>query len=281
MSKDYYSILGVKRDADEDEIKKAYRRLAAKHHPDRGGSKEEFQRIEEAYRILSDPQQRHRHDAGGGHPFGAEFHTGNPGDFPGGSPFGFQFNFGGATPFDDLFNGIFRGGAPGGPRAAGVFRTTVHVTLEQVYSGGKQPLRFQTSSGSYNVSIDIPRGVGEGMQLRYDNLLPDGPLIVEFRTHQHLKFQRHGNDIHTNTRISVLELITGTNIDFTGLDGRTLSVVVPPGTQPTAALKINGAGLPQINTPHCGDAYLNLKPYTPDNISQELIEAILKHTGKV
>lgn len=277
MSKDYYSILGVKRDADEDEIKKAYRRLAAKHHPDRGGSKEEFQRIEEAYRVLSDPQQRHKHDAGG-NPFGAEF----PGGFPGGSPFGFQFNFGGGSPFDDLFGGIFRGGAgaPGGPRGPGVFRTTVHVTLEQVYTGGTQPLRFQTATGSHNVSIDIPRGVGEGMQLRYENLIPDGPLIVEFRTHQHLKFQRHGNDIHTNTRISVLELITGTNVEFTGLDGRTLSVAVPPGTQPTAALKISGAGLPQINTQHRGDAYLNLKPYTPENVSRELVEAILKHTGR-
>jgi len=269
MNKDYYSILGVSRDADEDEIKKAYRRLAAKHHPDRGGSKEEFQRIEEAYRILSDPVQRQQHDQPqGGNPFG--------GGFPG----GFHFNFGPGG-FDDLFGQMFRGhpGAHPGGRTSQVYRTTVFVTLEQVYTGGSQPLRFQTHSGSHAVKIDIPRGVQDGMQLRYDNLIPDGSLIVEFRTHQHLKFERHGNDLHLNQKISVLDLIVGTTVEFTGLDGKTLSVKIPPKTQPTAALKIGGAGLPIINSPLYGDAYINIKAFVPDDISPTIVSAIQQSKG--
>lgn len=269
MNKDYYSILGINRDATEDEIKKAYRKLAAKHHPDRGGSKEEFQRIEEAYRILSDPIQRQQADhSGGGNPFG-----GNP--FGG----GFQFNFGGGG-FEDIFNQVFKTG-PHGSRSAQIFRTTVFVTLEQVYSGGSQPLRLQTHTGVHAVKIDIPRGVQDGMQLRYDNLIPDAGLIVEFRTHPHLQFTRHGNDLHTNQRVSVLDLIIGTTIEFTGLNGKTLSVTIPPKTQPTAALKIGGAGLPVINTPLYGDAYINIKAFVPDKIDDAVISAIQQSKGSM
>jgi len=268
MNKDYYSILGVSRDADEDEIKKAYRKLAAKHHPDRGGSKEEFQRIEEAYRILSDPVQRQQHDhQPHGNPFG--------GGFPGG-PGGFHFNFG--ADIGDIFGQMFGGRHPG-HRQAQIFRTTVFVTLEQVFSGGSQPLRFQTGSGAHAVKIDIPRGVADGMQLRYSNLIPDGELIVEFRTHQHLRFERHGNDLHCNQRISVLDLLVGTTIEFIGLDGKKLEVRIPPKTQPSAALKIGGAGLPAMNSSLHGDAYVNLKAFVPDDIDPSIISAIQQSKG--
>lgn len=269
MNKDYYSVLGVSRDATEDEIKRAYRKLAAKHHPDRGGSKEEFQRIEEAYRILSDPAERQRYTNGGGNPFGSDFNSGFP---------GFHFNFGGGgSPFEDIFSGIFRNHQN---RGAHVFRTTVFVSLEQVYAGGTQPLRMQTPTGTHHVKVEIPRGVGDGMQLRFENLIPDGPLIVEFRTHPHLKFQRVGNDLHTTARVSVLDLVVGTTIEHLGLDGKTLEVTIPPFTQPSAAIRIRGGGMPIMNSNEWGDGYINIKAYTPDNVPVTVIEAIKSSRSK-
>lgn len=264
MIKDHYSTLGVSKNASIDEIKRAYRKLASKHHPDRGGSKEEFQRIEEAYRILSDPQQRQQYD----NPQPQFQH-----DFSG-------FNFGTQDDImNELFGQFFRQQRSSGAQRTQqpTYRTVVFLTLEQIYSGQPQEIRMQTSSGMHNAKLDIPRGIGDGTQLRYDKLIPDGPLIVEFRSHPHLKFQRVGNDLHCNQKISILDLIVGTTIEWTGIDGKILMVKVPPKTQPNMTLKIAGAGMPIANTSYYGDAYLLLKPFVPDYIHDDIINAINTH----
>ena len=171
---DHYQTLGIAKTATPDEIKKAYRKLASKHHPDKGGDTSTFQQIEEAYRILSDPQQRQQYD--------------NPSpfqDFGQGAPGGFSFHTGGGG-FDDMFAQFFRQTQQQQRPQQQLFRTTINVTLEQVYNGGEQVLRLQTHNNIHHVKVDIPKGVHDGSQLRIDNVIDGASLLVDFRINKHL-----------------------------------------------------------------------------------------------
>ncbi len=209
---DHYQTLGVAKNATPDEIKKSYRRLASKHHPDKGGDTATFQKIEEAYRILSDPQQRQQYD--------------NP--MPQGNPFagfqqapgGFNFNFNGDI--NDLFGQMFQQHHQRHPNQPHAYRTSISISLEQSYSGGSQPLKLQTPNGLHAVNIEIPKGVTDGGQMRYDNLIPNASLIVEFRVAPHLKFDRKGVDLYCNQQVSVLDLIVGSSFEFKTISGKTL-----------------------------------------------------------
>lgn len=251
---DYYRVLGVNRDATPDEIKKAYRRAAAQHHPDRGGDTAQFQAVEEAYRVLSDPQQRAQHD--------------NPHQAAG----GFHFNFGG-NPFDinDIFAQAF-GGFPGQQRRQqpAQYRTQIWVTLEQVYNGGEHHIQLSNSRDMYR--INIPVGVEEGQQMRYDQLIPGAVLIVEFRMHPHPVYQRRGADLYSSASINVLELLVGTTATVRTIAGRELTVTVPAGTKPGAHLRLAGHGL--VTNNRSGDHYLLIEAHLPDTISEQLQTAI-------
>jgi DnaJ-class molecular chaperone len=270
---DYYKTLGVAKTATPDEIKKAYRKLASQHHPDKGGDTAMFQKIEEAYRILSDPQQRQQYD--NPNPFGQHpFNNQGPG-FPG----GFHFNFNGAD-LNDIFSQMFNHHQQRHPNSPHTYRTAVSITLEQSYIGGSMPLKLQTNTQMYTVSIDIPKGVSDGGQLRYDNLIPNASLIVEFRVQPHLKFERKGVDLYCNQQISVLDLIVGTTFEFTTISGKTLEVRVPPKTQPHKQLKIAGEGMPINGSTLYGDQIILIKPFVPDNISDEITQSILRSKSK-
>jgi curved DNA-binding protein len=260
---DYYKTLGIDRNASAEDIKKAYRRLASKNHPDKGGSTEEFQRLQAAYDALSDPVKRQQHD--------------NP--QPQGSPAGFHFNFGGgAGGLNDIFNEMFRHaqGHPGRPQQQ-MYRTTIFITLEQVFTGGEQPLRFQTNTTSHTISITIPKGIQDGAQMRCENVLDGAGLIVEFRIHPHLKFDRRGQDLVCICPVSVLDLVTGTKFEFLSMSGATLEVTIPPMTQPHMQLKIGGQGLPIPNTNQYGDQIIVIKPVLPPVIHPEVIDVLMRH----
>ena len=145
---DYYNTLGVAKNATPDDIKKAYRKLASQHHPDKGGATATFQKIEEAYRILSDPQKRHQYDnpthGFGGFNNGADIFTD-----------GMNMN--------DIFSHIFgaRHANPFGPRNQQVFKTQISVTLEDIYLGTSHVLKVQTPVGQKVINIDIPKGLKE------------------------------------------------------------------------------------------------------------------------
>ena len=274
---DYYNTLGVAKTATPDEIKKAYRKLASQHHPDKGGDTATFQKIEEAYRTLSDPQKRQQYD--NPNPFFGQNQDGSFRQAGQGFPGGFNFNFNGVD-INDIFSQMFNQHQQRHPNTPHTYRTVVHITLEQSYFGGSMPLKLQTNTQTYAVNIDIPKSVTDGGQLRYDNLIPNAGLIVEFRVQPHLKFERKGMDLYCTHQISVLDLIVGTTFEFTTISGKTLEVRVPPKTQPHMQLKIAGEGMPIHGSTLFGDQIILLKPFVPDNIDDEITQTILRSKSK-
>lgn len=267
---DYYQTLGVSKQATPDEIKKAYRKLASQHHPDKGGDTAMFQKIEEAYRILSDPQKRKEHD-NPSNPFNFQ-------DFGSEFPGGFHFNVNG---FEDFFGQMFNQRQPQNPHRQQVYRTAINVTLEQAYFGGEHHMQLQTPNGNKMVKIEIPKGVHNGNQVKLNDIIDGAALIVEFRVYKHLKFDRVGNDLVSNYSISVLDLIVGSTFEFTTLGGTTLEVKVKPKTQPNTQLKIAGKGMPIIGASSMhGDQIILLKPYIPDNIDSTIIDSIVQARNK-
>jgi DnaJ-class molecular chaperone len=261
---DYYSTLGVGKNANADEIKQAYRRLAGKHHPDKGGDTATFQKIEEAYRILSDPQQRQQYDN--------PINQGNPFQgFPGG---GFQFNMNGFN-MDEIFGQMFRQQHNNPFNQQNTYRTTYWISLEHVYNGGEEVLKLQTPTGAHMVKVNIPKGIQDGGQVRYEKVIDSSDLIVEYRIHPHLKYERRINDLYSNHPISVLDLIVGSTFEFVTISGKKLEVTVQPNTQPYMHLKLNNQGLPIQGTNIFGDQIILLKPFIPDNIDSRITDSIL------
>ena len=262
---DYYQILGVERTASPDDIKRAYRRLAAKHHPDRGGSTEEFQRIEEAYRNLSDPDLRAQHDNPN------PFHGQQGGGFNG-FPGSFSFSFGG-NPFEDIFQQFNRQ-----QRQQRVYTVSLWVTLEQVARGGEQEVQFNTQQGLKTFKIQIPQGVDDGGQVRYPNLMPDGDLQIEFRVHRHAVFERRGLDLYMTADVSIWDSILGTTIRVPTIDGDTIEIVVPPRTKPGTTLRATNRGL-QVNGRR-GHQMILTTATIPDTISDTLLELLEQERSK-
>lgn len=261
---DHYNTLGVPRDADHDTIKKAYRKLAMQHHPDKGGDPNEFQKISEAYDTLSDVDKRFQYD--------------NPQSqgFPGGFSFhaqGFDVN--------DIFSQIFGQQSFHQRRhQKQVFRTQLVVNLIDVYDDSSHVMQINTQQGPKVVNITIPKGIQSGEQIRYDNIIDDASLIIQFIIRDELKFDRSGDDLYSTIPISVLDLIIGTKIEFITLGGKKLEVSIKPFTQPSDHIRIQGHGMPIRDSGFYGDQLLLLKPYVPDNISQDIIDSIIRNQSK-
>jgi len=268
---DYYKILGIDRNASPDEIKKAYRKMASMHHPDKGGDTAMFQQIEQAYRTLSDPEAKAQYD---NPPSNMNWHHQGPGGF----------SFGAGPDINTIFEHIFgqRGGNPFAQQRNNrqVFRTQIVVSLEDAYNGATHMMKIQTPVEQKIVNIDIPKGVQTGSQIRYDNLIDNASLVLEYKISPHLKFERRDNDLYCNHKISVLDLIVGTKFNFISLSGKEFEVNVTPKTQPYMQLKIPGQGMPIQNTNHFGDQIILLKPYIPDTIDDEITQSILRSKSK-
>lgn len=251
---DHYSTLGVPRNATPEQIKKAYRKLAMEHHPDRGGDSSTFQNISVAYDILSDPTKKAQYDTPAQQ---------NP--FQGFSVNGFNLN--------DLFGQHF--GQPNQHHRNNQqsFRTRVTVTLMDAYTCSDQVLKLNTPQGLKVINVKIPMGTQTGDQVKYDNVIANASLIVEFVILPDLKFDRRDDDLYSNLPVSVLDLITGTKIQVTTISGKTLEVTIKSKTQPYMQLKIPGEGMLTRNG-QFGDQILLLKPYIPDIIDDDIIEVI-------
>ena len=231
-----------------------------------------FQKIEEAYRILSDPEKRQQYD--------------NP------APSFNGFNFGGhggpnmftgdVNP-EDIFAHIFgqRAGNPFAQRAQRqVFRTTVTVSLQDVYKGSSQILKLQTPTGQKVINIDVPKGLQEHSNIKYDDIIDNGTLLVEFRILPDLKYERRLNDLYCNQPVSVLDLIVGASVNFVTISGKEFEVRIPAKTQPYMQLRIPGQGMPIQGTNLFGDQILLLKPFMPDTIDDEITQSILRSNSK-
>jgi DnaJ-class molecular chaperone len=160
------------------------------------------------------------------------------------------------------------------------FRTQVTVTLQQVYSGDTQNLKLQTPHGNHAITIQIPKGIHHGAQMRYENVIPSAILLVEFIVQNDLNFERRGNDLYCNNTVSVLDLIVGVEFEFTTFSGKTLMVKIPPKTQPHMHLKIAGEGMPIQGSSSYGDQIILIKPVIPDIIDVEITDSIMRSKSK-
>lgn len=264
MNVDYYKVLGVARDATEADIKKAYRKLASKHHPDKGGDNAKFQEIQAAYATLSDSTKR------------AEYDNPRP---------QFNFNVGGqGNPFgasgidiEQMFN-MFRGGPE--RRAPQVQRIAIQVTLEDVARGGKRLLNISAPSGNFNAEIEIPRGVIHGEHIRYPGVAPQNQdLVVTFQVLPHNTYERDGLDIRTTVDLDFWDLILGTTIDVTDLEGNNLTLTVPPKFKPGAQLRAKERGI-ERNGHGTGHLFVRVNAKVPDDIPESLLEEIKKAKGR-
>jgi curved DNA-binding protein len=246
---DHYQTLGVDRNASPDDIKRAYRKLAAQHHPDKGGDTAKFQEISAAYDTLSDPEKKSQYDnpqpqwqnAPGG----------------GGSPGGFHFRSGGGIPpgFEDIFAqfGMF-GQQRQQPRNR-TLNIQASITLEEAFYGKDLVASLGLPSGREQVvEIKIPAGTHDGLVLRLagmgDDSVPNAPrgdIHLTVSVLEHPKFRRQGDDLVCNVEISCIDAMLGKNIIVTTIDGKTLEMTVRPGTQPGQILAATGYGMPKLN----------------------------------
>lgn len=249
--KDYYSILGVSKTASEDDIKKAFRKQAMKHHPDRGGDQAMFQDINEAYSVLSDPTKRSQYD--------------NP------QPENIFANFGAqGFDFDTVFN-MF-GARFNHDRPHHNTRIMLWISLKDVAVGGARLV----NTGMNNVEIDLPRGIEDGDSVRYSKLGPNNSdLVVVFRVKQQTRWQRNRNDLIHDVDVGLWTAIIGGEIEVTTLTDKKMSVNVPPRTKPNSLLRLRNHGLPdKSNNNFIGDMYLRCNIIMPDHIPLDLIEHI-------
>lgn len=274
---DYYSTLGLQRGASDEEIKKAYRKLAMKHHPDRGGDQAKFKEISTAYDSLTDPEKKRIIDLGGdpnAQPGMGGFHHGNP----------FEFHFG-AGDINDMFGNFGFGGFGRQPmRKNKSFNINVEVTLEDVLSGKDLNAEIGVPGGQTRmINIQIPPGIESGQQIRYEGMgdtsisnLRPGDLLVNVFVRPHAIFNREGDSLILEKEISVWDAILGTSLDIETLDKKTLSITVPQGTQPETVLRITGEGLPHMRTRRRGNLLMKIKVVVPKNLTADQLEKI-KH----
>jgi len=255
--KSHYDTLGVARNASQDEIKRAYRKLAGQHHPDKGGDKNKFQEIQAAYSTLSDDQKRAQYD--------------NPGQFGG---FGRQ-----DTPFDmdaifNMFGARFHQSHQQHRQQA---RMALWITLVDSAQGGPRTISVGTQHGTHAVEIEIPQGINDGDSVQYSGVGPGGmDLIITYRIHPDPRWQRQGQHLITEQPVSIWELILGCEIPIKDILDNTLMLTIPPQTQPGSVLRLRGRGMPSKNNP-AGDLLVKIQGQIPDVIDPELLAAIEKN----
>ena len=250
-----YQTLGVDRNASPDEIKRAYRKLASQHHPDKGGDKTRFQEIQQAYDTLTDPHRRAAQDSPGFH--------GNP-FAHGGNGFDFQTIF-------DIFGTRFQ--QPGQQRVQQA-RMSLWITLRDVAEGGNKTISIGTQQGTMTAEIEIPQGINDGDTVQYPNIGPGGiDLLVTFRVHPAPPWQRQGLNLISEHTVSIWDLILGAEITLRDLLGSTLSLSIPAGTQPGTMFRLRGRGLCQRGGT-TGDLLVRVQVSVPKNIPQAILDAI-------
>lgn len=258
MNKNHYDVLGVARTATADEIKLAYRKLAAKHHPDRGGDTSKFQEIQTAYDVLSDQSKRSQYD--NPHQFQQEF-----GGFPGG---GFSFNF------NDVFSQMFNQHQHARRNHV---RMTLWIHLEDVAQGTSKTINVSTHDGNTTVNVGIPLGIEDGDNVQYSGVGPNGvDLVVQFRIHPHRYWQRNGLNLSVEQRVSVWDLVLGGELEITDMENNRVKIQIPTNTQPGTTLRVRSHGLKDRHGAR-GDILVRLLAQIPNRIAPEIIDAIRKH----
>ena len=257
---DYYAALGVPKTATADDIKRAFRRLASQHHPDKGGDTQKFQAIQEAYATLGDEQKR------------AEYDNPRP-QFS-----GFQGHPGGVN-INDIFGQMFGqqfAQQHQHPRRSHV-RMNLWITLLDVATGGKRTVSLGTQAGVSAVEIEIPLGINDGDNVQYEGIGPGGSdLVVNYRISPDRTWTREGLNLTMEVRLNIWSLILGGDLTIDTLTGKTLTVSVPERTQPGTSLRLKAQGL-RDRSGNTGDIFVRVQATIPDNIAPEILDAIRNH----
>ena len=312
-STNYYDTLGVKKDASADEIKRAFRKLARKYHPDAGGDEEKFKQVNEAYEVLSDTEKRKQYDeygqyfgpngpgpgygpggaggaygAGGSNPFGGGYsYTGQGG--PGGYT---QFNMDG---FDigDIFGSMFGGGKNGGSfggygargrAAAGRGRDLqldLDIDFSEAYAGTSR--RVQTQDGK-ELTVNVPAGATDGGKLRFTgkgepgaNGGPRGDMYVITHIRPHRFFKRAGADVTLDLPVTITEAVLGAQVTVPLPDGAKAKLKIPAGTQSGKVFRMKGKGAPRLKGKGAGDLLVTAQIAAPKHVSgkqKELLQEL-------
>jgi curved DNA-binding protein len=288
--KDYYKILGVERKASADDIRKAYRKLAMQHHPDKnpGDKKAEdkFKEINEAYQVLSDEQKRARYDQLGSAYSNFRTSGGRPGDFQwddwfqqGASQRGYanaEDPFAGGG-FSDFFRAIFGEAMRSSARSQvdqqqQGYQQAVDISFQEAYEGTSRQLQ----TNGRKLQVRIPAGVKTGSKVRVAGAGPEGlDLYLIVNVTDEDKFERDGQNLYTTSTLSVFTLIIGGDTDVETPTGK-VKLSIPAGTQTDQVFRLAGRGMPHLKNPNTkGDLFVKLKVQVPKYLSskqRELLE---------
>jgi len=305
--KDYYQTLGVSKPASAEEIKKAYRKLALKYHPDHNkgdkNAEDRFKEISEAYAVLSDPEKKKQYDMFGAEGFRQRF---SQEDIFRGFDFGSIFNeFGLGGSGQNIFSQIFRGaggpgktfyrggGAPfGGPHGGfhGHSRETkgqdlvyeLPMKLEELTETSTKVVSFYVNGRPESLSVKVPAGMAHGQKLRLrgkgqpsPNGGPQGDLYIQIQEIAHPFFRRQDDDLYFRQEIRFSDAALGSEIEVQTIDQKRLKLRIPPGTQNNAKFRMKGYGMPHMRGTGHGDAYAEIIVAVPRKIDAKQ-ESILK-----
>lgn len=290
--KDYYKILGLTKTASQEEIKKAYRKLAVKHHPDKNPdnkqAEESFKLANEANEVLGNPEKRKKYDElgenwqqyekqdnrGNGSPFGGQYYAQQGGN----NPFGEQGDF--SDFFEQFFGGRDRGNGKSPSRKGGDYETEMEITLEEAYRGTSRIIEVENEK----LRITPKLGIQNDQQLRIKNKgakgLGDGQrgdLFVRIKIKPHPLFVRKVDDLYFTQKIDLFTAILGGEIVVTTLSGQ-VKIKISEGTQNGKSIRLKGKGMPFYDNPTLfGDFYLEIQvqiPKTLSNSQKELFEQL-------
>lgn len=297
--RDFYEVLGIKKGASADEIKKAFRKKAMQYHPDKNpGDKtaeEKFKEINEAYEILSDADKKDKYDrfgfagvdpnaafSGGqsqGQGFGNTYQT--YGNFSGAD---FDFRDISGRGFENLFGDLFGAGGFGGAqrktmtRKGANLQTSISVTFEEAAFGAKKRVRVNDKT----IDITIPEGIDNGARISLKgqgqpgiNGGSSGDLIVTVNVQPHSRFTRKGLDLHTDVSISMTQAALGAGIIVPTLTDK-VSYKVPAGSQPNTVFRLRGKGIKDSKSKKTGDLYVKILVKIPTNLTKEQKELLEK-----
>jgi curved DNA-binding protein len=301
MAEDYYKLLGVEKGASAEEIKKAYRKLAMKYHPDHTkgdkAAEEKFKKISEAYAVLSDKKKRKEYDTFGAEGFQQRF---SQEDIFRGFDFGDvlrEFGFGG-----DFFSGRgrggssgmrfnFGGGSPFGPQAGqqqarmkgSDLVYELPLTLKEVANGTTKTVSLQHQGHSQKVTVKIPKGLISGKKLRLAGKGspspvggPPGDLFIQAKVLNDPSYRAEAYDLHMKQELKLSEAVLGTSISVSTLDDKELSLKIPPGTRPGTKMRMPGHGLPHMKGNKKGDLYVIIQVKLPRQLTDEQKKLIEK-----